>query len=126
MSETNSLKNIATSFLKLLVVGAVDEAYANYVDNAFIHHNQHHKGDRESLKLGMQQAALKFTDMQLEVKSVLQEGDRVTTYSHIQSNLNNMDVAVFHMFKFKNDKIIELWDVGQQIIKDSPNENGFF
>jgi len=35
-------------------------------------------------------------------------------------------VAVVHIFRFENGKVVELWDLGQQMIKDSPNENGLF
>jgi predicted SnoaL-like aldol condensation-catalyzing enzyme len=127
MSENNSLKNLAESFLKLAASGKVDEAYSKYIDKEFIHHNQYYKGDRESLKLGMKESSLKFTDkLFFEVKTTLQEGDKVMTYSHLQMNPDEMEIAVFHMFKFRNDKIIEMWDVGQQISRDSPNENGMF
>ncbi len=30
------------------------------------------------------------------------------------------------IFRFKGDKVVELWDLGQLLIKDSPNENGAF
>jgi predicted SnoaL-like aldol condensation-catalyzing enzyme len=36
------------------------------------------------------------------------------------------DIAVVHIFRFTNDQVSELWDVGQPIAKDSPNENGVF
>ena len=35
-------------------------------------------------------------------------------------------IAVVHIFKFSNGRIVELWDLGQEIAKDSPNENGPF
>tara|TARA_R110000796_G_scaffold88850_3_gene191833 strand:+ start:43799 stop:43912 length:114 start_codon:yes stop_codon:yes gene_type:complete len=37
-----------------------------------------------------------------------------------------MEIAVVHIFRFKKERIIELWDLGQVISKDSPNENGLF
>jgi predicted SnoaL-like aldol condensation-catalyzing enzyme len=38
----------------------------------------------------------------------------------------NMEIAVVHIFRFSGDKIVELWDLGQPIEKNSPNENGLF
>src|SRR5271156_6517201 len=121
MPENKSLKLLAENFLKLAASGKVDEAYSKYVGRDFIHHNQYYKGDRESLMLGMKESASKFTDKSLEVKTTLQEGNKVMTYSHITMNPNEMEIAVFHLFKFKDGKIIEMWDVGQQVTKDSPN-----
>lgn len=37
-----------------------------------------------------------------------------------------MDIAVAHIFKFKKDKIIELWDLGQIMDPECPNEQGMF
>jgi predicted SnoaL-like aldol condensation-catalyzing enzyme len=36
------------------------------------------------------------------------------------------EIVVIHIFRFEHDRIAELWDVGQPISKDSPNENGMF
>jgi predicted SnoaL-like aldol condensation-catalyzing enzyme len=30
------------------------------------------------------------------------------------------------IFRFEGDRIVELWDVGQQAPKNSPNDNGVF
>ena len=59
-----------------------------------------------------------------DIKKVIQEGDQVMTYSHVVTD--SMEIAVVHILKFENHKIIELWDLGQAISKDCPNENGLF
>lgn len=120
------LKQVAQQFLLLTASGAVDEAYERFVAHDFIHHNQYFKGDRESLRLAMRESAASMPDKQLTVHSMVQEQDRVTTYSHVQISASAMDIAVFHMFRFENGKIAELWDVGQQIANESPNQNGLF
>jgi predicted SnoaL-like aldol condensation-catalyzing enzyme len=33
-------------------------------------------------------------------------------------------MTVVHIFRFQNGKIIEMWDVGQEIPHDSPNVDG--
>ena len=35
-------------------------------------------------------------------------------------------IAVVHIFRFEQDRVAELWDLGQPIAADSPNENGMF
>ena len=120
------LKHTARQFLNLTTSGLVDEAYERFVAPNFIHHNQYFKGDRESLRLAMKGSAESMPNKKITVHGVVQEGDRVTTYSHVQIPGNAMEIAVFHMFRFENGKIAELWDVGQQIAKDTPNNNGLF
>jgi len=72
----------------------------------------------------MKENSIKMPNKTFEVKSSVEEGDRVVTYSHVKTD--SMEIAVFHMMRFSNDRIVELWDVGQPISMDSPNENGLF
>jgi predicted SnoaL-like aldol condensation-catalyzing enzyme len=37
-----------------------------------------------------------------------------------------MDIAVVHILRFEQGKIVEMWDVSQQVPKDSPNKLGMF
>ncbi|WP_111309297.1 nuclear transport factor 2 family protein [Confluentibacter sediminis] len=117
-------KDIASSFLKLAGLGNVQEAYDKFVDKDFIHHNQYFKGDRESLKLAMEDAHKTQPNTFIDIKSCYQDGDTVITHSHVGKEA--MAIAVVHMFRFEQDKIVELWDLGQVIDKDSPNEHGAF
>jgi hypothetical protein len=50
----------------------------------------------------------------------------VITHSHVKQRPDDIGGAVVHIFKFANNKVVELWDLGQPIAKDSPNENGPF
>jgi predicted SnoaL-like aldol condensation-catalyzing enzyme len=126
MLETKLLKNIAQQFLTLTATGAVDEAFDNFVGEGFIHHNQYFKGDRESLRLAMKESAASTAPKIIDVKNILQEGDRISTYSHVQTADSSLNIAVVHIFRFNYGKIVELWDVAQHIAKDSLNENGLF
>ena len=49
-----------------------------------------------------------------------------TVITHSLVRKKDMDIAVAHIFKFKNDKVIELWDLGQIIDPECPNEQGMF
>ncbi|XDD49268.1 hypothetical protein AB3N59_12705 [Leptospira sp. WS92.C1] len=44
----------------------------------------------------------------------------------MRENPEEPDIAVVHIFRFEEEKIVELWDLGQFIVKDSPNKNGSF
>jgi len=121
-----SLKSMARQFLILTATGAIDEAYTRFVADDFVHHNQYFKGDRESLKQAMLANAVAMPNKKIDVKSLVQEGDRIVTYSHVQIPGNAMEIAAFHMFRFGNGKIVELWDSAQVIAQNGPNENGPF
>jgi hypothetical protein len=34
-------------------------------------------------------------------------------------------IAVVHIFRFEQDRVAELWDLGQPILKQSPNDGLF-
>ena len=105
-------------------MGNVEEGFEKYVSKDFIHHNQYFKGDRESLKAAMQEAHQNSPNKLIEIKHSYIDGDTVITNSLVVKE--DMDIAVIHIFRILNEEIVELWDIGQPISKDSPNENGLF
>lgn len=122
----NSIKEKAVSFLQMVASGNVREAYDRYIGPDFRHHNAYFPGDPESLMLAMEENAKKNPHKVFEVKRVIGEGDMVAVHSLVKQKHDGIGVAVVHIFRFHNDLIVELWDVGQPIPENSPNENGVF
>jgi hypothetical protein len=48
------------------------------------------------------------------------------TGQDLASTERHEDIAAVHIFRFEQDRIVELWDVAQPLSKDSPNQNGMF
>jgi predicted SnoaL-like aldol condensation-catalyzing enzyme len=120
-------KEAATSFLKMAGTGKVQEAYDQYVAPSFIHHNQYFKGDRQSLLQAMQEASKTTPNKAIEVKRVYEDGDTVITHSLVtREDAEAPGIAVVHIFRFEGDRVVELWDLGQPIVKNSPNGFGMF
>ena len=124
--ETDSYKEIAVSFLQLVASGEVREAYQKYIGPRFSHHNPFFPGDANSLMLAMEENAAKNPHKSLEVKQAIEEKDRVVVFSHVKQNPSDLGGAVVHIFRFQDNQIVELWDVGQAIPENSPNRNGMF
>lgn len=124
--EQSTHRDTAVSFLKLAASGNLDEAYNKYISPTFRHHNPHFAGDAESLKAGMAEASKKFPNTSLEVQHVLEENDLVAVHSRVRHSPETPEIAVVHIFRFEGDRISELWDIGIEAPKDSPNENGMF
>lgn len=117
-------KESATSFLKLAAFGNVQEAYEKFISPDFIHHNQYFKGDRHSLMDAMAAADKANPNKSFEIKHIYEDDNTVITHSLVKKE--EMDITVVHIFRFEGDKVVELWDVGQIIDTNSPNENGLF
>ena len=124
MADSN--KNAAVSFLKMVASGKVQEAYSKFVGEGFRHHNPFFEGSAESLQAGMQANALQNPDKVLDVKRVIAEGELVAVHSHVQQKPGERGAAVVHIFRFENGNIVELWDLGQPVPEESPNQFGMF
>lgn len=123
---SDSIKNATVSFLELASSGKVEEAYSRYVGEGFKHHNPFYEGTMEALQAGMKANAQQNPNKVLEVKRVIAEGEFVVTHSHVRKNPETLGAAVVHIFRFEEGKIIELWDLGQPVPEESPNDNGMF
>ena len=124
MTDDNKSKAIA--FLEMAAGGEISEAYSKFVGKGFKHHNQFFEGSADSLQAGMQENARTSPNKVFEVKRVIAEGDFVVTHSHVQQKPGDLGAAVVHIFRFENGKIVELWDLGQPIVENSPNQYGMF
>ena len=125
-TEKISHRETAVSFLQLASSGKVKEAYQLYVGLEFRHHNPFFKGDAETLMTAMEENAAQNPNKILEVQRTLEDGELVAVHSRLRFGPDNLGVSTIHIFCFKDDRIVELWDVGQPVPEESPNENGMF
>ena len=123
---TQSHKDAAVEFLTLIVSGDVRGAYERHVGSSFRHHNPYFPGDLKSLMEGMEDDESRNPGKRLEVQTAIQDGDYVAVHSRLSRAASDLDMAVVHIFRFENDRIAELWDVGQAVPKNIANENGMF
>lgn len=120
-------KEIAQAFLQRAGSGNVEEAFAQFVAENFTHHNQYFKGDRASLAAAMEQASRDSPNAAIDVYHIYEDGQTVITHSRVtRADPSAPAIAVVHIFRFDQDKIVELWDISQPIVPNSPNENGLF
>ena len=119
-------RDIASEFLRMCARGEVREAYARFVSDDFVHHNAWFAGNRESLLVAMEQSAAAEPNKSFEVRQVIDGGDRIAVLSHLKRASVDVEYAVIHIARIEGGRIVELWDVGQEIPKDSPNANGMF
>lgn len=119
-------KEAAMDFLRLVASGKVREAYRKHVGPEFRHHNAYFRSDAESLMTAMEENAAKNPNKTLDIKHALQDGDLVAVHSHVRQHPGDRGGAVVHIFRFQGDRVVELWDVGQAVPEDSPNELGMF
>ena len=119
-------KEAATSFLQLASSGDVNRAFDTYVAPNFRHHNAYFPGDARSLADAMEQNARENPNKVLRVERAIEEGDVVAVHSRVRLKPGAPEIAVVHILRFEDGRVAELWDIGQPVPPDSPNENGMF
>ena len=121
-----NLKEVAIDFLRLVASRKVREGFRRHVAPDFRHHNAYFKGDAESLMRAMEENAAINPDKTLEIQRALQDEDLVAVHSRVRMNPDHLGIAVVHIFRFHGILITEMWDIGQPVPENCPNEYGMF
>jgi predicted SnoaL-like aldol condensation-catalyzing enzyme len=119
-------KDAAVDSLGLVVASRIDEAYRAHVDMEGTHHNAYFPAGLPALKQAMIENHAAFPDKRIDVKHVIADGELVATHSVATLNPGNLEIAAVHIFRFRGDRIVEFWDITQQLPADSPNSDGMF
>ncbi len=121
-----TIKEQAITFLQLCAAGQSREAFAQFAGSGFKHHNVYFKGDAQTLMEAMEENARQNPNKVFEVQRALEDGNLVAVHSRVRQNPTDLGAAVVHIFRFEDDGIAELWDLGQAVPEESVNENGMF
>ncbi len=124
--KVQTRKEIAVRFLKLVVAGRIDEAYKDHVDMEGRHHNPFFPAGFPALKKAMTEDHARSPNKEIVVSHALGDGDMVVVHSHLIFQADEPGMTVVHLFRFRGDKIVEMWDCGQALPPDSPNRDGAF
>jgi predicted SnoaL-like aldol condensation-catalyzing enzyme len=123
-NDLQANKELAMNFLQLVVAGNIDEAYQKYVDMDGKHHNAFFPAGFPDLQRAMKEDQAQSPNKQITFVNVLGDGDRVAVHSHLRRGSD--DMAVVHLFRFKDGRIVEFWDCGQVLPQEIPNRDGAF
>ena len=119
-------KSIATEFITKCAHGHSAEAFSLHAHPDFKHHNPHTPADVNALIAGMKSTGETYPHLQFHIQHMVEEKNMVVIQSKLQFTPGSKPLALFHMFRFEDGKIIELWDVGQQEPDEVVNINGLF
>ena len=67
-----------------------------------------------------------YPRLTLEIKRVLAEGDMVVTHSHLVLQPGTPGRALADFFRLEDGKVVEHWDVIQEVPEAAANSNGMF
>ncbi|OGA69889.1 MAG: polyketide cyclase [Betaproteobacteria bacterium RIFCSPLOWO2_12_FULL_68_20] len=92
----------------------------------YIQHNPRAADGPQGLKGFIDFLKAKFPNYQSTFKRVLADGDYVIVHVHNVPNPGERGRAIIDIFRLENGKIVEHWDVAQDIPEKALNNNGMF
>jgi predicted SnoaL-like aldol condensation-catalyzing enzyme len=102
------------------------EAAAKYFGPKYIQHNPGAPDGIEGFKTFVNFLRDKFPNSHSEIKKVFAEGDFVILHVHAVREPGTRGRAIVDIFRLENGKIVEHWDVAQDIPEKMPHNNGMF
>jgi predicted SnoaL-like aldol condensation-catalyzing enzyme len=92
----------------------------------YIQHNPRAKDGTEGFKAFIDFLKAKFPNYHSEIKKVFADGDYVILHVHNVSAPGERGAAIVDIFRLENGKVVEHWDVRQDIPEQSANNNTMF
>lgn len=71
-------------------------------------------------------APIRISQVTLEIKRAIAEGDLVATHSHLILEPGQPGRALADFFRLENGKVVEHWDVIQDVPEKAANPNRMF
>lgn len=97
-----------------------------YVSEDYKQHNPFVGDGRKVFMDFFREDFVKNPNSTAEIKRVVAEGDTVALHVHSRANSQDKGVAIVDIFRVKDGKVVEHWDVIQEIPSETANDNTMF
>jgi predicted SnoaL-like aldol condensation-catalyzing enzyme len=116
----------AVEFLDLAInQNKVDEAAAKYLAPPYTQHNPQIPDGIDGVRAGIPGFIQQFPGLHLDFKRVLVDGDLVAVHSSL-AGMGEHGAVVVDIFRVKDGKLVEHWDVIEAVPATSVNKNTMF
>jgi predicted SnoaL-like aldol condensation-catalyzing enzyme len=126
-SQTEKNKKIAVAFLTMIFnEHKVAEAFDLYSVPTYKQHNPLAKTGSKAAIDFLGPYLKGCAQCKTDIKRVIADGDLVAIHNNPTSGPNDRGRAVVDIFRIENGKVVEHWDVVQDVPAQSANENTMF
>lgn len=127
MQNTEQNKQNAIAFYDLMFnQNQPEKAIESYVGDSYTQHNPHVEDGKDGFIRYFKRMQKEYPGKKVFFKKVLADGDKVVLHCH-QVWPDNLEYAGIDIFRFDdNGKIVEHWDVLQEIPDKMAHNNGMF
>jgi predicted SnoaL-like aldol condensation-catalyzing enzyme len=103
-----------------------EEAVAKYQGPMYIQHNPQAPDGAEAFIRFVKGFTKQFPDLKVHRKRIVAEGDLVVVHSNIVPDPAGRGLAAVDIFRLEDGKIVEHWDVLQDVPEKAANDNTMF
>ena len=125
-SQMDANKKVVVEFYDAAINQKNFEAASKFLGPRYTQHNPRAADGPEGLKAFLGFLREKFPDYHSEIKRVFADGDYVILHVHNVPTAGSRGNAIIDIFKLENGKIVEHWDVRQEIPEQAANANTMF
>jgi len=126
MTQLEANKKMVVEFYEKAINEKDFDAASKYLGSRYTQHNPGGVDGPEGLKGFLQFLKKSFPKSHSEIKRVFADGDFVILHCHSVREPGTPGRAVVDIFKLENGKVVEHWDVIQDIPDKPMNSNGMF
>ena len=102
------------------------DAAVKFLGSQYKQHNPTARDGAEGLKAFIEFLKARFPKQHGDIKQVIAEGDLVALHVHSTRDDGTPGRAIVDIFRVENHKVVEHWDVIQDIPEKAANTNGMF
>lgn len=125
-ATTEANKKVAVAFYDAAINKKDFAAASRYLGPQYKQHNPTAQDGAEGLKGFIDFLKARFPNQKGEIRRVIAEGDLVVLHVHSTRGDNTPGRAIVDIFRVQNGKVVEHWDVIQDIPEKPANNNGMF
>jgi predicted SnoaL-like aldol condensation-catalyzing enzyme len=125
-AQMEANKKAAMEFYDAAINKKDFEAASKFIGNRYTQHNPGAADGPEGLKAFLGFLREKFPQYHSDIKRAFADGDYVILHVHNIPTPGARGRAIMDIFKFENGKVVEHWDVAQDIPESPRNNNTMF
>lgn len=128
-ADSNDLeanKKLVVAFYNAAINQKDYDAAIKYLGDEYKQHNPTAADGKAGLKAFIEFLKARYPAQRGEIKRVIAEGDLVALHVHSTRGDGTPGRAIVDIFRVENGKVVEHWDVIQDIPQKAANPNGMF
>ncbi len=123
--ELTNVQTVLAFYDKVLDGGDFSEAQ-NFFGASYTQHNPLAEDGPEGLRKFLEIIRPLFPNVKHHIKRVFADNDHVVLHLHVVRQANDPGLAVTDIFRLAGGRIVEHWDVIQDVPHESLNANSMF